>query len=240
MKKQLAIFTVGFLAFLLLIYWYASENHLLTADMEQDGAFGMMAMGNGGVYPVPTLDKQLAVLKELGFEFSEKEEKLLSEAGPQSDYADFLFPVGAGDYDYETWEWSPLSKQVYALDTEVFDVGNMYPLFLQGLQAISEEELTFQNIVQDDTKVNWEAGTGTFHVTFTVNEKECAMDLKVNSDWLDCSALNKVNDILKDQGIDKRFYAAWNSYQGMTIFYNTAEWARQFQSKTGSTLFTRV
>ena len=44
--------------------------------------------------------------------------------------------LGWGDYDYDTGEWTPTSNDVYAFDAEIFDIGWMYTLFLQGIAAI--------------------------------------------------------------------------------------------------------
>lgn len=231
MAKRLVVFCVLFLAMVAGIYWYASSRDTAPA-MGLDFLMGEQSS--------VSVKKQLSVLEELGFSFTAEERAMMEEQDMGGGYADTLFLVGAGSYDFDTGEWTATSDRVYALDTEVFDVGNMYALFLQGLQSISTEELTFGPVSQDDSKVEWEEGTGTLNISFQLNGKDCAMDLEVNTDWLDCTALNKVNGLLKAQGIEKRFYAAWNNYQGMTIFYNTPDWAKQFRSKTGTQLFTEV
>ena len=41
-----------------------------------------------------------------------------------------------GEYEFNSYTWTPTSSDVYAFDAEVFDIENMYALFLQGVKAI--------------------------------------------------------------------------------------------------------
>lgn len=83
-----------------------------------------------------SLERKLATLEELDFQFTEEERKAMEE-WPDAGYGDLLAMVGWGEFDNETWEWSPTSDQVYALDTEAFNIDRMYLDFLQGLLSIS-------------------------------------------------------------------------------------------------------
>ena len=185
-----------------------------------------------------SLEKKLSVLEELDFQFSEEEKRAMEE-WPEAGYEDLLALVGWGEFDLETWEWSPTSDQVYALDTEVFNIDRMYPDFFQGLLSISNGELPITNVVQDDSEVNWEKGTGTFQITLHYGEKPYSFTATAMNDWLDVGILGQVNDMLKKEGVEKRFYATWNSMQGITVFYRDKDWAQRFEAATGCKLYTK-
>ena len=243
MNKQVRsglIFAVALVAVIFAISKFAGE----TSPWAQGG--GALGLGadielispNDAGAGVP-LERKLAVLEELGFTFTDAERSLVADYGVEDGgYADLLASLGLGNYDYDAWEWSPTSDQVFALDTEVYDVGNMYPLFFQGLLTISGLPIT--GVAQDDSRADWEEGTGILTVSLDYDGRPYSFDVVFNYDWLDCNVLKEVNAILAREGVEQRFYACWNNFQGMTIFYRDADWARQFEKKTGCRLFTEA
>ena len=60
-----------------------------------------------------------------------------------------LDAVGMGNYDYETWTYTPSSRDVYAFDVEVVNIEAMYRDFLRGVTAIGDGELEFTEIKED-------------------------------------------------------------------------------------------
>lgn len=186
-----------------------------------------------------SLDVKTAALEGLGFSFTQEWRQAMEE-WPEAGYLDLLAMVGWGEYDEETWEWSPTSDQVYALDTEVFNIDSMYPDFFRGLLAISGGELPIANVAQDDSGVDWEKGTGTFVITLDYGEKQYSFTTEAMNDWLDVGILGQVNDMLKKEGVEKRFYAGWNSFQGITVFFRDKAWARRFEGETGCKLYTKL
>lgn len=186
-----------------------------------------------------SMEEKLEILEGLGFTFSEEARQRMEE-GAESGYADFLALAGMGELNYETGEWKPLSDQVYALDTEVFDVGAMYPLFFQGLLSISGGEVPITDVVQDDSGVNWEEGSGVWKISLHYAGKPYTIEAQAMTDWLDCSVLKKVNAILEKEGAEKRYYAMWSNYQGMTILFLTPEGAKDFEKATGCSLRTEL
>lgn len=182
---------------------------------------------------------KLQVLEGLGITFSEAALQRLDETS-DSGYSDFLASVGLGEFDYQTGKWTALSDQVYALDTEVYDESTMYPLFFQGLLSISGGEVPITDVIQDDSQVNWEEGSGLRRVTLKYDGRPYTIDTQAMLDWLDCSILKSVNDILEKEGSPKRYYAMWNNYQGLTILFLTPKEAGSFEGATGCRLFTSV
>lgn len=148
-----------------------------------------------------------------------------------SDFNLLLELLGSGHYDPETRIWSPSSKHFFAFDAEVIDVETMYLNYLKGLQSISQGELSFTDMVQDTTKVNWEEPSGTIAVSFRLNGIECRYDAAFQGDWLDTHIRNAINSCLDRLGIEKRFYAT-DASQGETLFFCTEAWARKFEEAT--------
>ena len=147
---------------------------------------------------------------------------------------EYMLPLemeGSGVYDYKNYTWAPSSSQIYAFDSEFFDVEGMYQIYLKGLQSISEGELTFTDITTDYSKANFENRGGTVDVRFKLNGKECRFEAEFMGDWLDTHIRNEVNRCLEELCVEKRFYAT-DGGQGEIIFFCTEEWAREFESAT--------
>lgn len=187
---------------------------------------------------IPLMSK-LKVLEKLGFSFSLEALERMEE---QEDvgYADLLGLVGMGDFDLESGAWQPLSDQVYALDTEVYDIGTMYPDFFRGLLSISKGEVPITEVAQDDSGVDWERGEGTFLISLRYNGRPYTIEARAQCDWLDCSVLEKVNGILEQEGNPKRYYAMWNNYQGFTVLFMAGPEAERFERLTGCRLSTAL
>lgn len=236
--RKAALFLAGFLLCMAGIIVIRGEPVPWSLPQGTSGG-GMEAFLPGQEGSELSLERKLTVLEDLGFQFTEEEREAMEE-WPDAGYGDLLALAGWGEFDTETWEWSPTSSQVYALDTEVFNIDRMYPDFFQGLLSISNGELPITDVVQDDREVDWEEGTGTFHITLNYDGKEYNFTAEALYDWLDVGVLEQVNKMLKKEGVEKRFYATWNSMQGITVFYCDKTWARRFEGATGCKLYTKL
>lgn len=176
--------------------------------------------------PAVAQEDGLRILRELGLEFSSQ-----PEMGDSWDYAQALATVGWGTWDYSVGTWTPSSAQVYAFDAEVFDVAQMYINYFKGLHSISQEELTFSDVVQDNSAVDWEAPGGTVTVRLCLNGMDCTYTVEFLGDWLDMRIQKAVNESLEKLGIQKRFYCT-DVDQGGILFFCTEEWARKFEDAT--------
>lgn len=141
--------------------------------------------------------------------------------------------LGQGDYDYSEGTWQPYTNGVYSFDVEVFDIEKMYTNFLIGVSALDKEELDFKNIQEDTGNVNWDEGTGKRTVTFEWNEKTFCLEAEAMYDWFDLNVAKDLNEIIMENGNDKRLYFTDDGYQECIIFYRDAEWASAFQKETG-------
>lgn len=239
--KKVSLFLAGLLLCIAGIVALSGEEivwRLPEGGMESSGGGMEELLFPGQEGSELPLEQKLTVLEGLGFQFTQQEREAMGE-WPDAGYGDLLALVGWGNFDTETWEWSPTSSQVYALDTEVFNIDRMYMDFFQGLLSISGGELPITDVVQDDSRVDWDKGTGTFQISLNYNGKPYAFTAEAQGDWLDVGILEKVNGMLKKEGVTKRFYATWNSLQGITVFYRDKAWARQFEASTGCKLYTR-
>ena len=77
-----------------------------------------------------------------------------------------LTSIGGGSYDYDNHTWTPTSSQVYSFDIEVFDIGQMYTMFMQGISAISGGEFKITHVMEDTSNVDFAEGTGTQIIHF--------------------------------------------------------------------------
>ena len=148
--------------------------------------------------------------------------------------------VGWGDFDFETGEWTPTSSDVYAFDAEVFDICHMYTLFLQGVSAIVPGF-----VCADVTEVidEWDEAVimekypeptlwhpeGTVTVRFILNGHSREMELNYYGDWFDETAIDKLNDILAEEGFPGRLRAYFDGGQGLILFYGDDAFAAQLE-----------
>lgn len=229
----------------LMVQWYHSRGYRLSS-------------GPNGSYLMLPVDAQVEQLEALGFVFSQRELDLLSEIRADMDageavgyyapgldqelgpYYTTLFWLGLGHWDDETWEWSPTSSNVYALDMEVFELEGMYLDFFSGLQAVSKGSLPITDMRADNSQADWERGTGTMALEFSFDGTPHRLEMRLMYDWLDPSVLDQVNAVLEEHGVTERFYGACDGYQGLLVVYGAPDWARRFQAVTGITLYTKL
>jgi hypothetical protein len=155
-----------------------------------------------------------------------------SDIAPENQYRELLTFLGMGEYDPDTWEWTPGSNGVYWFDAEFFNIESMYTECLRGISALAPEELDFSNIHEDHTHVDWEQGTGTVTVSFDWKDQTHSFDAAMEYDWIDLSALDNINDILT-QHSQRQLYFAFDGGQGCLVFYADADWAEEFEKTTG-------
>ena len=191
---------------------------------------------------VKTYHEAAEVLEKLGIDAPDEELLTELEEYGASEWTvmDLLYFAGAGEYDDETWKWTPAQSGVYSFDVEVFELSMMYTNFLHGVAAASGGELEFSDITEDDAMVDWEAGTGIKTVTFTFEGKTYTLRPDVMNDWFDIGFANEIAHIVGTGEDGKRLYFLYDGYQMVSIFYRDADWAREFTRKTGFALSTKL
>ena len=193
-----------------------------------------------------SLSEIAVVLRELGIEV--QDDMVASMEEEWKDYPEevaecldegamLLSALGMGNYNYTTWEWTPVSKQVFCFDMEAFDIGNMYKNLFRGVEAISDGELSFADV---DEACDFEQLSGTRDVKFILNGEMYQYKAKLESDWYDIYILDYLNDIVKEKGLKKQLYFMPDCGQGCIVFYADEAWAAEFTSKTGYSLYQRA
>ena len=193
----------------------------------------------------------LHVLGEAGIEFTEEtglyieqsmEEMTAMLAGWGMDVSQFMtYPVilsmlGTGKYDADTHSFIPLTNSVYAFDAECYDILEAYADFLRAVTRISNDEIRIEAYHSDVEEATLESGIGVQEVFFHLNGKAYCFTAQFYYDWMDCTLIDYVNQILDEQGIAKRLWCMFDGGQGFVVFYNTVEWAREFSERTNCPL----
>lgn len=188
-------------------------------------------------------DETVRALRELGIgipdgavidveDLLDFEKQFFEEYGYTYTESEYEFPlqllsyIGLGEYDYDTWTWTPSSSDIYAFDTEIFDISRMYTNFLAGIAAIVpgfEPAEIMEEIHEDDRKQDWtdlfNASEGTTAVSFTLNGKRYERELDYYGDWFNEEAIDWVNEILEQQGFENRIYYLFDGGQGLILYY---------------------
>lgn len=141
--------------------------------------------------------------------------------------------IGMGKYDYDYNKWISRSKQVYSFDAEVFDVGNMYGEFLEGIIPLMDDNTVITDIEEDTSGVDYESGTGTQIIRFKCNGNSYEFAAEVYYDWFQFEFIDYMNEVLEKEGTDKRLLVTYDGGQVFIIFYNTLEWAEEFYEIMG-------
>ena len=149
-----------------------------------------------------------------------------------------LTDAGMGDFADETWEFTPSSSQVYALDAEVFNVAIMYTDFLRGVQAIVDDAV-FDNVKEDISGINWNSMSGMTDghrdVAFTCNGHPYAKRLDSYYDWLNTEIIDFVNDVLRQEGCRGQLHIISDDYdQIILLIYGDAERAAALRELIGT------
>ena len=150
---------------------------------------------------------------------------------------DMLSWAGMGEYDPNTWEWTPSNAGVYWFDMEVMNLDTMYTDFLTGVRALNPQELNFSNMKEDLSWVDVEAGTGTQKVSFDWNGASYTLEATVMYDWFDMNVAAELAELVKEQNTGSMLYFAYDGGQGILVFYGTPQWCNDFERVTGIDLY---
>lgn len=210
---------------------------------------GMQKFGSPALSHQETVD----ALRDLGIEISDSTvlevEKSMDELKQwylengldyREDPSDFqlylLSAVGMGEYDYETGAWTPSSDDVYYFDAEVFDIMNMYQLFLQGISSIVPgfepsdiQEHIEENLPDEGTTTWFQSAEGTTTVSFMLNGKQYEHTLDFLGDWFNEDAITWINQVLKEEGFPGRIHSFYDGLQGLILFYGDDEYGKKLK-----------
>ena len=153
-----------------------------------------------------------------------------------------LFEKAMGDYQWNTGEWKPLTDRMYAFDAEVFDIGNMYKLFLQGVQSIAadieitdvREDLSGMTEELKEPANPYEPPTdGVRSVSFKCNGHEYSTTIASYGDWFNVEFISFMNQVLEKENKTKRLWILSDGLDQMiAIVYDSAENAQSYVAYT--------
>lgn len=127
-----------------------------------------------------------------------------------------------GDYEH-------LSNQVYSFDMEFFDISDMYTNFLWNVQILTDGDISFHHVEEDISQVDLKKGTGIHKIYFQCNGKDYDYGAISRYDWFDSRVLSFIGRVIAKQQTGKYLYCTSDGWQNCILFYNTEEWAKQFQ-----------
>lgn len=181
-----------------------------------------------------SLAEKLAILESLDINFTNDEQlKELKENEEEEMPVTFtvlLEMIGMGEEDEETGKWIPSSNKVYAFDSEVSDVDNMYTHFIEGVLAISNQEFgitEIEEVIEEDER---------HYIKFQYNDHSYEFVGETEGDWMDCRIIDFMNQVFVKENNSKFLLCMPNESQGFNILYNTQEWAMTFAEKTFNVL----
>lgn len=157
---------------------------------------------------------------------------------------DLLIDWGTGDYNFDTGEWTPTSRQVYAFDAEIFDIERMYTLFLLGVQSIVpdvqitdvKEDLTGLMEEMEEADNPYEPPSdGVRSVSFLCNGHPYDAELKSYGDWFNMGMLEFMNQVLEKEGCEKQLHmVAGMMDQMVVLIYDMEEKAARLRELMGN------
>ena len=150
---------------------------------------------------------------------------------------DMLCWAGMGEYDPNTWTWTPSNAGVYWFDMEVMNLNTMYTDFLTGVRALNPQELNFSNMKEDLSWVDVEAGSGIQKVSFDWNGASYILEATVMYDWFDMNVAADLAELVKAENTGSYLYFAYDGGQGILVFYGTPQWCNDFERVTGIDLY---
>ncbi len=181
-------------------------------------------------------------LQDLGFKIDTALlSELVGEYGMTVDLLtadDVLLLLGLGKFDYDSFEWTPLSDQVYAFDAEIFDVNHMYTLFLQGVDAVVPD-VVIGDIREDLSQMTDELTEsedyrtpptdGRRSVSFTCNGHPYFIELDSYGDWFNEEMILFMDEVLEEENCPLQLYEYQVYWQFVIVVYTARETAEKLK-----------
>ncbi len=164
------------------------------------------------------IDKIGQILKEHSFDHCKTGGELAAE---------LLVRLGEGHYNYDTYEWTPLTDQLYAFDLEIFDISHIYTLFLQGIQSIVPD-IEITEIEEDLSGLN-DGLDGERKVSFLCNGHPYSFTLVGMHDWFDVNMLDYMQQVIQAENCPFMLHCFYTIGQDVALYYGTKEKAEKLE-----------
>lgn len=220
----LVLFALG-IVMLVIPPIHGGDGRTMIGDNDSEKKVMSMAIDEVRAFGIDLTDTQL----------KEMENELKCDVGALS-VTDILLWLGMGKYDYDTDQWTPRSNRVYAMDAEVYNIGKMYTMFLQGIQSIvpdikitdirenlskMTDELTFS---EDPALPNV---NGKRTVSFVCNNHPYSIELDSHGDWFNFDMFTFMDQVLEKEGCPLQLYQFSAHMQYVIMVYCTRSEAEE-------------
>ena len=142
--------------------------------------------------------------------------------------AELLVRLGEGYYNYDTFEWTSLTDQLYAFDLEVFDMSNMYTLFLQSIGSIVPD-IEITGIKEDLSGLNDDL-EGERSVSFLCNGHLYSFTLVGMHDWFDVDMLDYIRQVIHAENCPYELLYFYTIGQDVALYYGMQEKGEQLEA----------
>ena len=176
-------------------------------------------------------DQAIRELEEYDASYALEYGDYYKENRTASKVMDLLYWEGCGIYDEETGEWTPSTSGIFWFDMEAFNVSRMYTDLLTGVGAM-DEALSFTNITEDYSSVNWDTGLGIATVSFDYCGKTYRINASFDQDWIDPLVITHIARILDQDDAPEKLWYAYDG-QALYLYYGTPEQEALLENKTG-------
>lgn len=142
---------------------------------------------------------------------------------------DLLEAVGSGYYHEDSTVWHHSDSGVFYYGMDYQFVSKPYTYLLKGIATL-DQELDFQSIQEV-------RGERFITISFSWKGQRHILTAPNLYGVFSTDVLIQLNAIIKEQGMEKQVYYAVDNENGMLFFYRDAQWAKDFQHKTGMMLY---
>ena len=144
--------------------------------------------------------------------------------------------TGNGSYNYDNGIFTPSSDKIFTFDPELYNPDGMFEFFVTGITSINGGDFEISDVWKETVSDNdIESGIYKRNIRFKFNGNEYSYECSIYYDWFDFGIINRINEIIKEEGLQKRIYSVRDA-DVAELLYRTPEWAEEFTSRTGSVL----
>lgn len=180
----------------------------------------------------PSLEDQLAYLKELGYDLNPGiTNKHLLTGFARTDYENdpylMLLATMGSETKIEDGTWVPFSDKVWNFDSECIYVHGDYSKIVHRLLNLTEGSLPITDVkdyVDMDARKAW--------ISFSLDGKEIKWNLSVEDDWVDFDVFTKFEELLASRG-DSKSLIIMPDGQGCLIAYADANTLKKLNELPG-------
>lgn len=182
--------------------------------------------------PKPTFEEQLQNLAACGIKLCPQfSPEVLWEEWEREDFEkepyELLLIALGGDKEIGTWQWTPLSNDIWNFDTECIEDHGAYVEIAERMRDLANGDLPLQKItdyVDVDEEVAW--------LEFELNGKKYHWDLKIEDDWVDTEIFGKFIRLLEKRNSNKKYIYFDTGGQDCLIGCCTSEQLKKLREVT--------